>query len=275
MKSFIIFLVVTVGTFATTKGDIIRIKGSDTLGAKLVPPLCELYRTQHPETSFEIEAEGSITAFTCLLDATADIGMSSREIKPAEAQRFAAQGITLSYHVASVDVLAIAVDAKNPVTALTQKQVEAIFTADVTHASQVGGGPGPISVYTRNRASGVYTEFKCLAMDGRDYISSAKHHGADLPMMSVLRDEQGITYVGLAYANAPGAKVLKIDGDEPMTALKTKYPYSRRNFYITREKPSASVQAFLEWATRSDEAMALVKKVGFLPPTKTTANVVR
>lgn len=253
-------------TLIPSKGDIIRIRGSDALGAKLVPMLCELYLARHPGTSFEIEAEGSTTAFTCLLDATADIGMSSREIKPAEAQRFAAQGITLSYHVASVDVHAIAVNAKNPVTDLTQKQVEAIFTGDVTDWSQVGGRPGPISVYTRNRSSGVYTDFKRLAMNGRDYVSSTKQHGGDPPLMSLLRDEQGITYVGLAYANTPGAKVLKIDGNEPKSALQTAYPYTRRNFYVTHEKTTASVHAFIEWATRSDEAMELIKKVGFIPP---------
>jgi phosphate transport system substrate-binding protein len=194
--------------------------------------------------------------------------MSSREIKPEEARSFADQGIALAYHPAAVDVLVIAVNAKNQVVSLTSKQVAAIFTGDVTDWSEVGGAPGSISVYTRNRSSVVYTDFKRLAMEGRDYPSSARFHGADPPLTSLMRDERAITYVGLAYADAPGVKVLKIDGDDPRSALRSKYPYARPNFYITLEKPSAAVQAFLQWATRSAEALELIEKTGFLPPPK-------
>ena len=54
------------------------IKGSDTLGAKLVPQLAEAYKAKNPNTSFEIAAEGSTTGITAIIDGTADIGMSSR-----------------------------------------------------------------------------------------------------------------------------------------------------------------------------------------------------
>ena len=37
------------------------IKGSDTLGAKLVPQLAEQFKAQHPGTTFDIAAEGSTT----------------------------------------------------------------------------------------------------------------------------------------------------------------------------------------------------------------------
>ena len=41
------------------------IKGSDTLGAKLVPQLAEQFKAQHPGTTFDIAAEGSTTLPEC------------------------------------------------------------------------------------------------------------------------------------------------------------------------------------------------------------------
>ena len=50
------------------------IKGSDTLGAKLVPTLAEAYKAKHPGVSFEIAAEGSTTGIAAITDGTARVG---------------------------------------------------------------------------------------------------------------------------------------------------------------------------------------------------------
>lgn len=48
----------------------IVIKGSDTLGAKMVPQLAEAYKVSGANTTFEIAAEGSSMCFTSLLAGT-------------------------------------------------------------------------------------------------------------------------------------------------------------------------------------------------------------
>ncbi len=68
------------------------IKGSDTLGAKLVPMLAENYRAMKPGVSFEIAAEGSSTGIAAVIDGTAQIGMSSRRAKPTEMSAGLAKG---------------------------------------------------------------------------------------------------------------------------------------------------------------------------------------
>src|SRR5205814_1867353 len=69
------------------------IKGSDTLGAKLVPQLAEQFKTQTPDATFDIAAEGSTTGFAALIDSTAQIGMASRPAKPEEIAAAKAKGI--------------------------------------------------------------------------------------------------------------------------------------------------------------------------------------
>ncbi len=147
----------------------IVMKGSDTLGAKMVPQLKEDYLAEGSKVNFEIAAEGSSQAFTNLLAGTCNIGMSSRNVKDSEQDSFTAKGQTLIEHVAAWDMIAVVVNKGNGVRGLTLEQVGDIFTGKITDWGQVGGKPGKISAYTRNTASGTYKTFQGLAMNKEDY----------------------------------------------------------------------------------------------------------
>ena len=81
---------------AETRAEKLVIKGSDTLGAKLVPQLAEQFKSEHPGTEFNIAAEGSATAFAALIDKTAALGMASRPAKPEEIAGAKAKGVAVS-----------------------------------------------------------------------------------------------------------------------------------------------------------------------------------
>jgi phosphate transport system substrate-binding protein len=266
MKVLLCHCLAVFSALVPAQAELIRFKGSDVLGAKLIPQLCELYKKQHPDLVFEIAAEGSSSGFTALLEGATDIGTSDREIKPEEAQAFAKRGMELSRWNAANDMVVIAVHAKNPIGNLTKKQIEAIFTGDVTNWSDVGGPSAPISVYTRNTASGSYKDFQRLAMSGRPYAGkSVKMLGSNTPQQSVSRDEHGISYIGLAYARASGIKALKIDGQAATFQNVHTYPYVRHLYYFAPKSSSGTVTGFLDWATHSAEARMLISKVGFVP----------
>jgi phosphate transport system substrate-binding protein len=115
------------------------IKGSDTLGAKLVPQLAEEYKARHPGVSFEIAAEGSTTGIAAVIDGTAQIGMSSRRAKATEMSAATAKGVTLKPTIVAHDGIGIIVNAGNAIPKLTKRQVEQIFAGDITDWSAVGG----------------------------------------------------------------------------------------------------------------------------------------
>src|SRR6266403_77264 len=189
------------------------IKGSDTLGAKLVPQLAEQFKAEHPDATFDIAAEGSTTGFAALIDSTAQIGMASRPAKHEEIAAAKAKGVTLKETTVAYDGVAVIVNAANPVKGLTKKQVEQIFTGEVSDWSAAGGSGGTISIYTRNTSSGTYSEFKEMAMKKRDYAaSSQKMAGNEQIASEVGKNPSGIGYVGLAYSKAQGIKVVPIDG---------------------------------------------------------------
>jgi phosphate transport system substrate-binding protein len=243
------------------------IKGSDTLGAKLVPLLAEDYRAQHPDVSFEIAAEGSTTGIAAVIDGTAQIGMSSRRAKPTEMSAGSSKGVTLKPTIVAYDGIAILVNANNPVQKLRKRQIEQIFTGDITDWSAVGGAPGKISIYTRNTASGTYSDFKDLAMNRRDYASSSqKMAGNEQIAAEVAGNPNGIGYVGLAYADTPGTSVVAIDGAMPTKAAvqDKSYPYARPTFYYTNGVPEGEAAKFIDF-TLSAEGQKIVGEVGFVP----------
>jgi len=267
MKTTILVLTALAATTIASAQKLV-IKGSDTLGAKLVPQLAEEYKAKHPGVSFEIAAEGSTTGISAVIDGTAQIGMSSRRAKATEMSAATAKGVTLKPIIVAHDGIGIVVNAANPLTKLSKRQVEQIFSGDVTDWSAVGGKPGKISIYTRNTASGTYSDFKALAMANRDYArSSQKMAGNEQIAAEVGNTANGIGYVGLAYLSAPGLKVVAIDGQVPTkeSVLKGTFPFARPTFYYTNGAPTGEAAKFVEF-TLSAEGKQIMEKVGFVAP---------
>ena len=268
MKTKHIFLAVTLfGAVTTAHAERLVLKGSDTLGAKLVPQLAEAFKAQNAGTTFDIAAEGSTTGIAALTDGTAQIGMSSRRAKPAEVSAASAKGVNMKPTVVAYDGIAVIVNSANPLKGMTKRQVEQIFTGEVADWSAVGGSGGKISIYTRNTASGTYSDFKELAMKKRDYAGdSQKMAGNEQIVAEVAKNASGIGYVGLAYTKAVGLKVMAIDGVTPsvQSVLGKTYPYARPTFYYTNGEPSGLAKQFLDF-TISPAGQKIVAQVGFVP----------
>lgn len=268
MKKFLISFIAAAGIImgSGAQAERLVIKGSDTLGAKLVPQLAEQFKAQHPDATFDIAAEGSTTGIAALIDNTAQIGMSSREAKPAEIAAAQAKAVTLKPTTVAYDGLGIIVNNSNPITNLTKKQVEQIFTGEITDWSAVGGKSGKISIYTRNTSSGTYSDFKELAMKKRDYAPSAqKMAGHEQIAAEVGKNPDGIGYVGLAYMKASGIKVLTIEGAAPsQEAVRNKsWPYARPTFYYTNGDATGLAKDFIDF-TLSSDGQKIVNNVGFV-----------
>ncbi len=273
MKNTILFtLFSAVLAITASATDKLVIKGSDTLGAKLVPQLAEAFRAQNPGVVFEIAAEGSSTGLAAITDRTADIGMSSRRAKPTELSAAQAKGVSMKPLIVAYDGMAVVVSSKNPLSQLTPRQVEQIFAGDIKDWGAVGGNPGAISIYTRNTSSGTYQDWKDLAMKRRDYASSSqKMAGNEQIAAEVARNPSGIGYVGLAYTAAPGIKVVGIVGKDGKVVRPSEdsvrdksYPYARPTFFYTDGEPQGLAAQFITFLF-SPDGREIVAKAGFVP----------
>src|SRR5436189_1610633 len=249
------------------RADKLVIKGSDTLGAKLVPQLAEQFKAQHPGTTFDIAAEGSTTGIAAVIDGTAQIGMSSRRAKSSEVGAASAKGVHMKPTIVAYDGIAVIVNSANPIKSLTKKQVEQLFTGEVGDWSAAGGSGGKVSIYTRNTSSGTDSDFKELAMKKRDYAGgSQKMAGNEQIAAEVGKNPSGVGYVGMAYTKAGGIKVVSIDGVVPSTKSVQDHSYSywRPTFYYTNGEPTGLAKQFLDY-TIGSAGQKVVAQVGFVP----------
>lgn len=255
---------------AACGGEKLVIKGSDTIGAELIPPMREAYIAKGQDITFEIAAEGSTTGIIALIEGdegSCDIAMSSRDLSPIERARARAKGLELREITIAHDGIAVIVNAKNPVSQLSRQQVEEIFAGDISDWSSVGGSAGPISVYTRNASSGTYSGFRWLAMQKRDYApSSQKMAGNQQVAAEVANNPNGIGYVGMPYAAGGGLKIVRIDGHMPHleSIRQGTYPYSRPLYFYTRSEPRGEVESFVRFVL-GPEGQAVVGEHGFIP----------
>lgn len=251
-----------------TATETIVIKGSDTLGAKMVPQLAEAFKAKMTAegvaVAFEIAAEGSSTGVASVIDGTAEIGMSSRDVKEKEIAKAQSKGVEVNKITVAKDGIALIVNEANPLDSITLEEIELIFSGDVADWSAVCMQTGSISAYTRNTSSGTYAVFQKMAMSSRNYGSETqKMAGNEQIASEVAKNLNGIGYVGLAYINTPGIKVLPVEGVQPDSK---DYPLARPLYYLTNKSEPLSplAQQFIDFSL-SPAGQKIVKSVHFLP----------
>ncbi len=243
----------------------ILIAGSDTLGAKLIPQLAEAYRKKHPDVNFQIQAEGTSTGFLALLEGDCEIGMASRPATPEEVKRFEKKNLQVSRFLIAHDMIAVIVHENNPVKNLSSGHLKDIFTGKADSWDGYGG-KGPLKAMTRNTSSGTYKIFQHLALNGEAYGQHILKMAGSLQVhQEVALDPQLISYVGIAYANAPGLKPVALDGIPPTPANAHRYPLTRDLFLYTTQRITPEAQSFLEWVLYSPQARKVVSDSAFIP----------
>ena len=101
------------------------------IGSTSVEPLMQKFIDTYTEAQVEMQAPGSSQGIAAAQDGTADIGMSSRELKEEETGLTAT---TIAY-----DGIVAVVNPNNPVNDLTKDQLAKIFSGEITNWNEVGG----------------------------------------------------------------------------------------------------------------------------------------
>lgn len=247
----------------------LTVKGSDTM-VLLGQRWAEAFMKANPDMSVQVTGGGSGTGLAALVNGTTDIALSSRSIKPSEAQQVQARHRTEAREIpVARDGVTFYVHESNPVTALSVAQLKAIYLGDLTRWSQVGGLDEPIVLHSRENSSGTYVFVKERVLGDEDFSpSTLSLPGTAAVVNAVSKEKNGLGYGGAAYAK--GIKELNIlEGGRPIAPSAEniqsgQYPLSRDLFFYVRGTPGGVTQAFIDFAL-SPEGQQLVTQVGYYP----------
>ncbi|ADO71956.1 phosphate ABC transporter substrate-binding protein [Stigmatella aurantiaca] len=254
---------------AVPEGRNLTVKGSDTM-VLLGQRWAAEFMKQNAQASLQVTGGGSGTGIAALINGTTDIAMSSRAIKPAEAQKVQAQHKTEAREIpVARDGVTFYVHESNPVRALSVAQLKGIYLGDITRWKDVGGQDAPIVLYSRENSSGTYVFVKEHVLGNEDFSpSTLSLPGTAAVVNAVSKEKNGIGYGGAAYAKGirelsilQGAESIAPSAENIQTGH---YPLSRDLFFYVRGAPQGTAQAFIDFAL-SPQGQQLVTQVGYYP----------
>jgi phosphate transport system substrate-binding protein len=225
-------------------------------GSTSVNPLMELlvaeYAKVRPNVKFNISATGSGDGIKSAVAGTCEIGMSSRELSPAE------KGSGLEELTIAVDGIAVVVNKGSPVSNLNREQIKDIYTGKVRRWEELGSAAGSksggIAVVSREPGSGTRSAFEELLGFQDQLVNGAvEFDGTGAIKAELSRNADAIGYISLGSVDST-VKSISVDGVEASTAnvVSGNYKIARPFILLTKGSLNAEVKAFLDWIMGSD-----------------------
>ncbi|WP_428465884.1 PstS family phosphate ABC transporter substrate-binding protein [Photobacterium minamisatsumaniensis] len=270
--------------------------GSDTF-ANLMTYWSEEFKRYYPSVNIQVQAAGSSTAPTALVEATAQFGPMSRRMKSKEIEAFEREyGYMPTEIRVAIDALAVFVHEDNPLEGLNFEQIDAIYsrtlrcggTQPITRWGQLGltsnWAARDIQLFGRNSVSGTYGYFKQQALCLGDFRNNVNEQpGSASVVQSVASSLNSIGYSGVGYKTT-GIRALPIarEGDDYVeatldNAVSGRYPLARYLYvYINKQpgRPLPPLEAEFIRFILSHDGQDIVEKDGYVPLPAGTAEAI-
>lgn len=239
------------------------ITGSTTM-LPLVQAIAERFCNLHPAVAIEVQGGGSGRGIADPREGKADIGMAARVLHEKESD--------LVGHAIARDGVALIVHQSNPVQALSDEQVVAIFTGKLRDWREAGGTPGAIRVVSQPEGRGSLDLFTRYYKIDAAQIRAAVYIGDNATLIDdVPAHPQTIAFTsaGESYRSAQKGepiRLLPINGVAASTqTIQTgQYPLTRPLMLVTKGPPQGLANAFINFAL-SPQVNDLVLAHGFAP----------
>jgi len=232
-------------------------------GSTSVQPYIELlaeeFQLLHPGKGIDIQGGGSSAGIIAADTGVADIGMSSRWLKRGEDELW-------SIEIAR-DGLAMIVNPLNPVSNLTMDQIRAIYAAEITNWSQVGGSRSRIHIITREEGSGTRSAFEEMAMEQSRITPRAIVQNSNGSVKQLVAgDPNSIGFISLGLVDHT-VKAIRIGGIEAAreNVLDGSYKLFRPFLFVTKAIPPTGLSMeFIEFIV-SPRGREIMMQEGLVP----------
>jgi phosphate transport system substrate-binding protein len=243
----------------------LNVSGSTTI-LPIAEESADAFQKAHPGTSVLVSGLGSSAGIEAVSAGTAEIGTSSRDLKPEE------KSLGLVDFPIAYDGIAVIVNPANPVTNLTVKQLQDIFSGKIRNWSQVGGKDRPIDLVNRDESSGTREAFQKLVMAKAVFDPAATVlPGTGQVRDVVARSEGAVGYISLGFVksrfSSGEVKALAVDGIVPSekSVADQTYPVGRVLHFFTKGKPTGLTKQFVDFVLSNAIQKGVVVDAGFIP----------
>jgi len=223
--------------------------------------LVEEYAISHPEMIIDVQGGGSSAGIQAVESHTAEIGMSSRNLREAEQYLWSAE--------ITKDGLAIIVNPNNPIISLTLDEIRGIYSAQYTNWNQLGGSDARIHIITREEGSGTRSAFEELVMGDMRITPRAIVQDSNGSVRQLVSDDPfsiGFISLGLVDIGEKPVQALRINGVAATrnNVLSGDYALFRSFLFVSLEKPTGNVMQFIDFI-RSPEGQKIMSDEGLIP----------
>ncbi|MBL7977713.1 MAG: substrate-binding domain-containing protein [Bacteroidetes Order II. Incertae sedis bacterium] len=283
----------------------VRIHGSNTLAARLVPELVRAFLKQQgasdvteirndQQLTFRATLNGEAVAVTVkptgshqgFVDAQnkqADVVMASRPVADNEAADLKNAGLgdlrsNRVENVVAMDGVAVIVNSNTRIKELSKAQVAGIFKGEITNWAEVGYPAGNINLYVRDAGatvdlfkSEIYgSEEEAISPNARSFRDN------EALIQSVAEDEYGIGFTSWA-ATKGNAEVKSValytDATQPVmpnpsTIATEEYQLSRRLYLYTPKSSEGKKQVLIDRFMayiQTSKGQEAAQRAGFVP----------
>lgn len=256
--------VMTLGASAEKLTGAVSTNGSTSM-EKVIGILSEQFMEDNDKVTITYDATGSGTGIEAVANGTCDIGLSSRNLKDAEAEK----GLTAT--TLALDGIAVIVNENCPVDDLTVEQIAAIFTGKITDWADFGG-KGEIACIGREAGSGTRDGFESITGTTDKCALAQELTSTGAVIAAVKSSENAIGYASFAAVEGQtGIKVLTVEGVActEENIANGSYVIQRPFNLITLNDAQLSqqAQAFFDYIL-SQDAAGLIAKAGAVPMTQ-------
>jgi phosphate transport system substrate-binding protein len=246
-------------------GSSIVIKGSTTV-LPIAQGTLEAFMKKNPQVQMSLSGGGSGEGIKALIDKTADIATSSREIKKEEVELAKTKGINPVANVVANDAIVPVVHPKNKVKNLSIDQLSQIYQGKITNWKEVGGDDLKIVIISRDSSSGTFESWDHFVMKKAKVSPRAQMLASNGAIVTAIaKNRYAISYLGIGYVNK-SVKPLQVNGvtASVASALSREYPLSRELYMYTDGEAKGDVAKYIGFV-KSPEGQKIVVKEGFVP----------